>query len=170
MIWASYDSPINVFIPILTKHYVLFADGGKLQLISSEEQKERYLVSGFARNLSQADITDEFVVYAGRRLAIYEPNTHNRQVRVCQLLSLNLLGYDCGKITDVNSLAGENFFQDLYKRYLSEIKPNINQELKKFQVAYIIKDKQINKNFEPEKLNGAKKVYSDERFEVYKLN
>ena len=55
----------------------------------------------------------------------------------------------------------------MYERYKTEILPNLRDELKKFHVAYILKDLKNDSDFHPERLPYAKEVYSDGRFVIY---
>ncbi len=66
------------------------------------------------------------------------------------------------------SLLGEKFFSDLGQKFRTDVKPNIKAYLKKYNVSYIIKDIVLDVQFHPEKL-GAMRVYSDGRFEIYRL-
>ena len=164
VIWAN-DS-ISMYIPVLTKHYVLFTGPGRFFLVPSKELEERYLASHYFDNLNLEKIEEDFNLYSGFGPTRSAPENHNQKVKICQLLKLNRLGYDCGEIVDPISFRGEECFAGLLEQYAVEIKPNIIKELKKFKVNYIIKDKQQDINFQPENL-GAKSIYQDERFIIY---
>jgi hypothetical protein len=65
---------------------------------------------------------------------------------------------------------GAQYFTDLHERYQHEIRPHIGSYLEKYQVGYIIKDKETDREeFQPAAILGAKQVYSDGRFEIYSL-
>jgi len=152
----------------LTKHYLLFTIGGALHLVSSQEVEERYLVSNYFNHLSLDDIKGDFNSYAGAGDAVHRYKTHNRKVVLCRLLKLDKLGHNCGEKTDPFTLKGEQYFVDLYDRYTKEIVPNIGFYLKKYKVAYFIRDRSANKNIDADQI-GMERVYYDDNFEVYKV-
>lgn len=170
VIWIDDDSAsaIEGYISAATEHYVLFNLGGGSHLVSSKEVEERYLVSNYFNKLSLFDIKKDFISYAGGPAAVHLYKTHNRKVTLCRFFRLDGLGYDCGEKTDAFTLKGEQYFIDLYDKYEKEIVPNIGDYLKKYQVAYFIKDARVNKNLDAEKI-GLERVYDDGNFEVYKI-
>ncbi|MDP2709106.1 MAG: hypothetical protein Q8O93_03610 [bacterium] len=170
VVWANYQERINSYVPILTKHYVLFDGDGVLNFISNDEAEERYLTAGYMNNLTQKDIEREYSLYAGIGNGIHPYKIHNRKVKLCRLLYLNKIGYNCGELTDATLLKGKEYFSNLYQRYIREVKPNINAELQKFRVAYIVKDKNKIVDFKPENFDGATLVYQDQFFLIYHLN
>jgi hypothetical protein len=164
VIWAN-DS-ISMYVPVLTKHYVLFTGPGRFFLVSSKELEERYLTSHYFDNLDLKSIEKDFNLYSGFGPTKSAPENYNQKVKICRLLKLNRFGYDCGEIVDPISFRGEKYFDGLLEQYVNEIKPNIVEELKKFKVNYIIKDKKQDINFQPE-IIGANPIYQDERFIIY---
>lgn len=169
VIMANYKSEANRYITTLTKHYVLFADGGVLHLLSNKEAEERYLLNGALVNLSLKDIENEYNLFAGNGNAVHPYKTFNRKVKICKILRLDLLNYDCGQLTDAISFKGEKYFVDLYNQYQKEILPNLNQELKKFNISYILIDKAQAADFNLLKLNNLKEVYQNQKFLIYKI-
>lgn len=170
VIWIDDDSNFSIegYITAATKHYVLFSIGGVLQLVSSEEVEERYLVSNYFNKLSLEDIKNDFKLYAGSGNAVHPYKIYNRKVVLCRFFRLDKFGYNCGDKTDALMLKGEKYFIDLYDKYTKEIVPNIGYYLKKYKVAYFIKDRRVNKNIDAEKI-GLERVYYDDNFEVYKI-
>jgi len=170
VIWIDDDSKsaIEGYITAATKHYVLFNLGGALHLVSSKEVEERYLVSNYFNQLSLVDIKNDFNQYAGAANAVHLYKTHNRKVTLCRFFQLDKFGYNCGEKTDAISLKGEKYFTDLYEKYTKEILPHIGGYLKKYNVAYFIKDRRVNKNIEVGKI-ALDLVSSDDNFEVYKI-
>jgi len=164
VIWANLL--ISNYIPIITRHYVLFSGGGGLHLVSSKEIEERYLISHYFDNLSKDDIKKDFRIYAGFGPAKALVNNHNNKVRICHFLRLNYFGYNCEEAVEAISLRGEEYFDNLFNLYKQEIKPGISEKISKFQVSYIIKDSIYDINLQPEIL-GAKPIYQDERFIIY---
>lgn len=169
VVWVDdSNSKINGYIPIVTKHYVLYSFGGVLHLVSSKEVEERYLVSNYFNNLSLDDIKRDFKLYAGTGNAVHPAKVHNRKVVLCKFFRFNLFGVACGEKTDSFTLKGEKYFSDLYDKYTKEIVPNIDYYLKKYYVSYYVKDRGINNGDQPEKL-GMKQVYFDNNFIIYKF-
>lgn len=136
----------------------------------SQEIEERYLINNYFNDLKQADIEKDYQNYAGVGNAVHKYKTVNRGFKLCRILKLDKFGKDCGELTDAVTFKGKEYFNNLYQQYRDEIKPNINEKLKKYQVAYIIKDKEFKSNFQPENLEGTELVYQDERFLIYKIS
>jgi len=168
VIWADSEY-LNRYVPILSKHYVLYDASSVTYIMPSREIEERYLIANYFNSLKQSDIEEDFWDYAGVGNAIHKHKTLNREVKICRILKLEKFGKDCGELTDAITLRGKEYFSDLYNQYKEEIQPNINQKLEKYQVAYIIKDKEFKSNFQPEALDGTELVYQDERFLIYKF-
>lgn len=169
VVMADYNADTNKFVTILTKHYVLFSDSGVLSLLSDNEATERYLLNGVINNISVTDIQNDYRLYAGNGHALHEYKTHNRNVRICQMLRLYSFGYDCGKIEDKVSFAGEAYFNNLYTQYKNEIIPNLTQEMKKFKVEYILLDNNKSLNPNLKKIKTIKEVYRNSSYVVYKV-
>ena len=103
-------------------------------------------------------------------MAIHEYKTYNRKVKFCRILLLHKLGVNCGEETNAVSFKGEKYFVDLYNQYKNDIKPNIKEKLKKFNVSYIVKDKNEGKMLMPEEILGTELVWKNDRFEIYTIN
>lgn len=169
-VMASYKGEINKYITTLTRHYVLFADSGVLHLLSDQEAAERFLLNGAIDNLSLMDIENGYRLFAGNGNATHPYKLHNRKVKICKILRLDLLNYDCGQeAADGVSFKGEKYFVDLFDRYQKEILPNISQELKKFDISYILLDKRNTSNLDLIKINNIKEVYQNDKVLIYKI-
>ncbi|OGF14638.1 hypothetical protein A3I35_02040 [Candidatus Falkowbacteria bacterium RIFCSPLOWO2_02_FULL_45_15] len=173
VIWTLGTDDINNYIPILTKHYVLFAPSGSDYLFPDTEQVQRYLTSHYFDDLTQADIEADFWSYAGVANAVHQYKVYNRRVRVCRLLFLDKLGYNCGElVANAVTFRGENFFSNLYQQYTQEIKPNISEKLRQYHVSYVLVD---NLYYPALQTNiiiigiQADIGYQDSRFTIYKL-
>lgn len=169
VIWTDSEK-LNQYIIISTKHYVLYDPSSPTYIMPSREIEERYLISNYFNDLKQSDIEGDLWDYGGVGNAVHQYKTHNREVKVCRLLKLDKFGRICGELTDAVSFKGKEYFDNLYRQYWDEIKPKINEKLKKYQVAYIIKDKEYDSNFRPEVFDDTELVYRDERFLIYKIN
>ena len=171
VVWVIPDTAqINSYLTFLTKHYSLYVPGGVNSLASDKEVEERYLTSRYFDNLNQIDLENDFISYAGVGSAVHEYKVHNRKVKICKILHLDLLNYNCGQITDAISLRGHKYFNDLFNQYKDDIQPNINQQLKKFHVSYILIDKENNSPSDMKKINNIKIVFQNEKFIIYKIS
>jgi hypothetical protein len=170
VIWAD-NNEFSKYVTILTKHYVLYDGNGTIHLLPSSELEERYLTAHYFDNLSLADIKQDIGSYGGVGNEFHQYKAHNRYVRFCRLLRLDLWGRNCGQMEDAYSFKGEAYFQNLFNRYHQEIKPFLKEKLDKFHVTYMIKDANYSSGFQPEKIAGAALVYRspDQRFLIYKL-
>ena len=83
-------------------------------------------------------------------------------------MHLEYFGVSCGSMTDATTL-NHDLVRGMLERYEKDIKPNQYEELQKFHVAYIMKDKEEDISFTPETLDNIVKVYEDQRFVIYKL-
>jgi hypothetical protein len=167
VIWADPNGAVNQYITMMTPHYVLYSAGGELQLVSDKELEERYLVTHYFA-LTEADLENDYVAYGGAGNAFHQWKTVNRKVRLCKMLHFDHFGYDCGQLVDLISWKGKSYFEGLYKKYLAEVQPNINVELKKYHVTYIIHDAVTDTRvFNPQQITGTKLVYDDGRFSIY---
>lgn len=172
VIWTPEDSPIANQISVLSKHYVLFVNPGILHILSDKEVEERYLLSKALDPVTVDDIKRDFKIFAGAGNAVHASKTHNRGVRICQILLLNKVGIPCGEMTTPVSLKGGAYFADLYTKLNNDIRPNLASELAKFHVSYVVADQALHPGFESalqEKLPTATRVFSDARFSIYKI-
>ncbi|MDO8522614.1 MAG: hypothetical protein Q7S08_05045 [bacterium] len=168
VIWTDPNSLLAQYVPLYTKHYVLFTAGGLLQLVSSREIQERYLAAGALSNLTPEHISKDIAHYNGAGPAYDIPNMMNRKVKYCRALRLHALGFSCGNLTDAQTL-NSALYARMYQRYNEDIKPHLQDELTKFHVTYIMKDAMNDVAFHPELLKNIKLVYSDGRFLIYKV-
>ncbi|MEK7084195.1 MAG: hypothetical protein AAB932_03110 [Patescibacteria group bacterium] len=168
VVWTHPGSRIDTFVPILTKHYVLFSNPGILHLLSSDEAEERYLISRYFSSLSVADIERDTREYAGVGFSHHQYKTHNRKVRLCRLLRLSLVGVACGEYHDAVTHAGKFYFEQLSERYRNDIIPQIEKKLTQYHVTYIIFDASSTIPFAPEALSNTRLEYDDGRFRIYR--
>lgn len=169
VVMANYKGEVNRYITTLTKHYVLFSDSGVLHLLSNKEAEERYLLNSAINDLSLKDIENDYRLFAGNGNATHPYKTYNRKVKICKILRLDLFNYDCGQLTDAISFKGEKYFIDLFDQYQKEVVPNISQELKKFNVSYMLIDKDNIANLDLLKIINIKEVYQNQNFLIYKV-
>ncbi|MCR4334658.1 MAG: hypothetical protein NUV47_02940 [Patescibacteria group bacterium] len=170
VVWTDSTYLIR-YVPIMTKHYLLFTPGtSHLHLLSDKELEERYLVYSYFNDLSLEDIKERYRDFAGVGNAVHQYKTYNRKVTLCKILKFDFWGINCGELTDNVSFKGEAYFTDLYNWYSNDIKNNISFELKKYNVSYAVKDKEFDSPFRPDTLPRSIKVYENEDFIVYKLN
>ena len=169
VVWIDpHNSRLNSILPIYTKHYELLGNDGVMQLVSSDEVEERYLVASATTDVTEKSIAADIWLWGFGGYAIDTPNTKNREVHQCTLLHLYLLGISCGQSTDASKLYAP-LVASMYARYTRDIQPHLGEELKKFHVTYIIKDTQTDTQFHPERLKNVQQVYSDGRYLIYKV-
>ncbi len=167
VIWTDPASPILDQITILTRHYVLFSNPGILHLLSDDEVQERYLISQYGTKVTTSTLLTDHHVYAGAG-AIHLFNTHNRGVRLCQILHVNVLGTNCGRIETEAESVPPNYFTDLEHHYTDTIVPQIREELAKYHVAYYIDDTTVGRPLPPDVL-VTPPVYDDGRYAIYEI-
>lgn len=170
VVWSDPHDYITPNLPAFTRHFTLYAWAGMMTLISDNEIRERYLVSEYFNNPTVENLkeSDNMGLYLGRSDYPHKAKTMEREIKVCRTLFFWDKNKDCGTPLNSAELLGDEFFEDLEKKFQTDIKPNIKEYLKKYHVSYILKDKLLDPQYRPEIL-GAKLVYSDERFELYKL-
>ena len=167
-VWNEPHDPLSPILPIFTKHFVLFAAPAMWQLVSDDEFRERYLVSQYFNTPTVESLKNDMALYLGRQDIAHNAKTIERGTKICRILFFWDKDKDCGTIPTPIGLLGEKFFSDLEQKFRTDIKQNIKEYLKKYHVSYIIKDTALDLQYQPERL-GATRVYSDERFEIYRL-
>ncbi len=170
VIWANpYGNLVN-YLPVFTKHFLLYNWSGMMELVPEAEIRERYLISEYFDNPTIADLMSEegMRMYLGRHDFPHAAKTIEREIKVCRILFIFDKAKDCGIVPTPQSLLGEEFFSTLEKKFRQDIRPNIKNYLTKYQVTYILKDTVLDPQYHPETL-GAKRVYKDERYEIWQL-
>jgi hypothetical protein len=168
VVWSNPNDVLATHLPIFTRHFVLYAYWGILELVPDSEVRERYLISQYFNNPNEEDLKRDLANYVGRQVAFHNAKTIERGIKICRLLFFWDSGKDCGTLPTSVSLLGEQFFVDLEKQFKDDIKPNIKTYLKKYHVTYILKDMMLDTRYLPKTL-GATRVYEDGRFELWKL-
>ncbi len=170
VIWSDPHDYLASVLPIYSRDFTLDSYWGMLELVPEGEVRERYLVSQYFNNPTLADLKSEseMGLYLGRSDLFHKPATYNRRVKVCRILFFWDRSKDCGAFVTPQEMLGDAFFVNLADKFQNDVKPNIKAYLKKYHVSYIMKDMVLNQKYHPEVL-GAKLVYSDGRFEIYRL-
>ena len=167
VIWSPPENLITPYIPALTKHYVLYAEPGNLNILSDNEVEDRYLTSKYLNGVSTTTLRDEFPLYAGRSRVYHYPKTLERKQKICRLLHIEDIFEFCPKEIDRFKLVGNEYFERLVDQYKKDIVPNITKKLMMYNVRYILIDKKQSPDTRPNSLVGVNKVYDDGRFEIY---
>ncbi len=167
VVWANPHNPLVAYIPAFTKHYVLHEEFGQFNLMSNTDFYERYLVSQYFDRPTVETLKADMVTFAGRGKTFHEAKNLERKIKVCRLFMF-WNPAQCGEVKTSTELFGEENFQQLQQKFNLDIQPHILQYVKKYHVRYIIKDTVRDVWYRPEQL-GAKRVYSDGRFEIYRL-
>jgi len=170
VVWSDPADFLSSNLPVFTRHFTLYTYFGMLELAPEGEIRERYLVSQYfndptAQELKQVSAME---LYLGRRDLPHQAKTIEREIKVCRILFFWDSGKDCGTPPTSADLLGDQFFVDLEKRFATDIKPNIKAYLAKYHVSYILKDRLLDPEYDPETLEAVR-VYADDRFELYRL-
>jgi hypothetical protein len=170
VVWSDPHDYLAINLPIFTRHYTLYNFFALLELVPEGEIRERYLISQYFNDPSTAYLKSdrEAGMYLGRRDFPHQAKTVERGVKICRILFFWDKGKNCGVIPTPQSLLGDQFFNNLENKFQNDIKPNIKAYLKKYHISYILKDKVFNPKYRPEAL-GAELVYSDDRYEIWRL-
>lgn len=168
VVWGEPHDALISYLPIFTKHFILFSTPAMWQLVSDSELRERYLVSQYFNMPTTVDLMKDMSMYLGRQDVFHKAKTVERGIKICRIVFFWDVGKDCGTPPTSIGLLGEKFFSDLEQKFQTDIKPNIKEYLKKYHISYIIKDTVLDPQYHPERL-GATRVYDDGRFEIYRL-
>ncbi len=168
VVWGDPALFSTIHIPVLTKHYVLYEEAANYMLLSTDEVRERYLISRYFDGVTVESLKEDMLPHAGRANTFHLPKTIERQIKICRILFWWDKGHDCGTPPMPQELMGEAYFEGLATRFANDIKPNIGAYLKKYHVSYILKDDARNAAWHPEQLGGTL-VYDDGHFALYRL-
>lgn len=142
VVWSN-DS-ISEYIPIMTRHYPLFAHGTALHSISNQELEDRYLLSRSSGSITIDDLKNDFGIYAGRGAAKEVPRIQHK---------------------DAIEIRGEEYFKKMAERF-AMIKKNQAALLQQFNVKYLLIDR-AHDNLE--NISLSKALYDDGRFVILPL-
>ena len=169
VVWA--DGPIGSFVPILSRHYNMHPPDLAYQYwVPMPEMRERYLISEY--------FTDPKFLAKGSTISLGHSYVRrlddlNWKSDLCGIFKI--MGFDrCNPkssgltLAQVKSLKDEDI-KNLIEKNNKEIKPNIDELLRKYQVTYAIKDKLNKNNFNVEKLKNVTEIYNDSRFIIYEF-
>lgn len=162
------DDSLSGFIPIMTEDYLLFHPHASLQIDSDQAVQDRYLASRIFQDLSLEDIKNDMPKYAGNGLAAHRYMVYNRNVKVCRWLHLDLFGKNCGEIQTSSSFTGEKYFSDMKKRY-DLFKKTPLSVLQKYNVSYVVLDKQEDTWTIPKEITQGSPVFNSDRFEIFMI-
>lgn len=149
----------------MTKHYPLFFQGIVLHSGSSKDIEDRYLLSRSFGNLTLEDIKRDFGLYSGGGPLKTQPLAYNQSVTFCEIVSYLDSNRECPSRTDPIKLRGEDYFREMESRFES-IKKNQDPPLKKFNVEYVVIDRN-NEKIVPATLQNT--LYDDGRFLILAL-
>lgn len=167
VVWSDPHEYLSPNLPIFTRHYTLFATFAMFHLLPTGEFVERYLVSQYFDNPTAESLRKDAETYMGRADIAHKAKTIEREVKVCRLLFF-WRTETCGEVPAQFDPLGEDYFNNLERRFREDIKPNIKAYLKKYNVSYILTNKTSDPQYRPETL-GAKKVYEDTYYALYRL-
>ncbi len=172
VVWVSPHRAghLSSYLPIYTKHFVLTNPWGNLELVSNDEVRERYLVSAYFEDpsIDQLKTADEMGLYLGNSKVAYDAVAINHKIVLCRAVFFWDANRDCGENVTPQSLLGDDFFATLRRRFTDDIKPNIHEYLTKYHVKYILKDRALDPEYQPQKL-GARLVWQNELYQIWEL-
>jgi hypothetical protein len=163
VIWAN--EPISAYVPIMTKHYVLFHRDAALHFLPSSEHEDRYLLSRSADDLTLDDLKNEVIAYTSHGLylrAWYQ----NRDLKYCEALSRFGIQLECPERTSPVMLMGDEYFYNLEGRF-GEIKKNQKEFLQTYHVGYRIIDRKHD-NFDNSSAGAV--LFDDGRFVIISIS
>jgi hypothetical protein len=164
VVWSN--DAFAEFVPIYTSHYVLFAPASVLQVVSSVEVEDRYLLSRM-HEVTIDSLKRDLLLYAGAGKAKEQPLNHNRHAFVCMLAQrvFSSTG-ECVASSDAVTLAGKAYFERLQERsvILNAARDHL---LTKYRVRYLVIDTRTDPvDFIPA---SAQVRFTNERFVIYEL-
>jgi hypothetical protein len=168
VVLSDPHTPITDNLAIYTRHFTVFSTLGMWHLVPEGELRERYLLSQYFNKPTASDLEADMATYLGRQTVFHIAKTDERRIKICRLMSFVTGKKDCGTPMTSAQLLGQSFFTDLESKLSTDIRPHIKEYLKKYHVSYILKDVVHNPGWHPEEL-GAKRVYSDGSYEIYRL-
>src|SRR3990167_9855430 len=160
VIWAN-DS-IAQYIPIMTRHYPLFAPQTILHSIRAQDLETRYLLSRSLGVLTIEDLKRDFGLHSGGGPAKEQPFAQNRQAWLCTKAKYLFSGLQCPPYTDPITYQGDEYFEVMLQRY-GVVKSNQATLLKHFNVKYLMVDRA---NDPTDQVPLDKAIYDDGRFAI----
>ena len=171
VIWAN--GGISGFVPMLSKHYVMGSGDLAYQYWNTKnEVQERYLVSQYFHDVTIQFLNDDSITTLGHSY-VRQLDDLNWKAEVCNSLKL-IMPRRCVSISSGRSLSElisqkNKDISKLVRKNEKEIRPHIVELLKKYHVAYAIKDIKVDSDFHVEKFKNVEEIYNDGRFAIYKF-
>lgn len=159
VIWA--DEEISTYIPILTKHYVLWHPAGGLHLMSTIENEDRFLFSRIGTTTTD-EIFLHYREFEGAGAVWRYSNSFYKNRINCFILK------ECREDIELRDWVGTTTIQNLLDREI-ELKNDLAGNLKKYKVSYIISDISKKEDGYFMSLFKEKEVWRNERFVIYKI-
>lgn len=157
VVWADED--ISRYVPILTKHYVLWANPGTLHLMSSADAEDRFLASQF-RALTKDEILASYRIFGGAGPLSRHSDTFYKNRLRC------ILGMDCKPNQSFGEWVGAEKVDALFNRQ-KETRKDLDIIIKKYHISYLVLDKARDEDTYFKSLPGATKAWENERFIIY---
>jgi len=152
VVWSN-NHLFNLYVPVLTKHYVLFPG------------KDRHFHLHMA---SSEDLEEDFSLYSGPGKSVYILDSLEREINVYRFLKLKKRRLQKEKELSIFLSNKEKEIERLYEKYLKETKPNPDYWAKKFKVDYFVEDLESERDFSPMEVFNCELVYQDGKFLIYK--
>ena len=157
VIWA--DEEISRYIPVLTKHYVLWANPGPLHLLPNTDAEDRFFASQF-RALTKDEILTTFRVFEGLGpYARYADSFYKNRLRC-------MFSVDCSPDQSFDDWVGTQKLDALFNRQ-KELRKDFGAIIKKYHISYLVLDKTRGEDTYFKSLSSATKAWSNDRFVIY---
>lgn len=146
-------TPVHVgyLLPLYTDNTVLFVSRASLHILPQEELLERFLTQHVDR-IDETFLRENVDRYAG--LNYIEEAKYQNAYRK-----------PANSIEPIDLLGGDSYIQSVLTKH-HEINQDYENYLQKFNVSYIVIDKEVNS---PRVPRSAENIYTDGRFSIYRL-
>jgi hypothetical protein len=163
VIWANIS--LSAYVPVQTKHYVLFHNSATLHMVPLHELEERYLLWKTLDSVTVETLKQEFDMYAGAGPVKEQPLAQNNYAKYCPKLKQLFSGMgECPQKTDTLTLRGDTYFEELYTRYTT-VRANREMLLQKYGVTHVIVD--TRSDAYSQGLSRKKALYDDGRYLIF---
>lgn len=163
VVWANTTA--SQYIPVVTQHSVLFVSYGGYYLISDDEIEARYVASLYPQPPSVSFLQEQAPEYDLGRVS-YMAQVLERPRGLCKVTGGVLFSGACNLDASYVALRGDDFFEHLSALYAEMVASDINTTLDRFDVQYILRDREQDQSLDPSSIRG-KEIYDDGRFIIY---
>lgn len=169
VVWASPN--IAGLIPIYSKNYSLEPPDLAYQYWNNKKEiQERYLVSQYFNEINPKLL--ETTAALGHSY-VRRFDDLRWKIKLCQKLKFIMFEQCIPKSSGLTlselAFQKDKDISNIMKLNEKEIRPNIVGLLKKYRVAYVVKDIKNDPGFKVEKFKNIKEIYNDGRFAIFEF-